>query len=176
LPCVCTNTVEMIQLIRVRSLSGKDFKKAIELFVAPARAGEFFSYAIYADLIEFVNGCEERTLRGACVNQRCDPAQHIAVINANGVRVYAELFEHSFDHHDDFHFAYQRVGTHDVGVALIELAVSSLLRTVGAPARMHLVPPERKGYLVPVHNHVAGKWHGEVVAKALFRDGGRQGF
>ena len=73
-----------------------------------------------------------------------------------------------------FHLVQQRVGTHHVGIALIELAVTPLLRTVGPPHGLNLITLEGEGKFVAVHHHKAGKGHGEVVAEPLLAQAGSQ--
>ena len=71
---------------------------------------------------------------------------------------------------DDLHqldLAQQRARADDVDVALVELAVAPLLRTVGAPHRLHLVTLEGEGDFTLVLNHVAGERDRQVVAQAL---------
>ena len=82
----------------------------------------------------------------------------------------AEPLEHGVNNLHEFHLVEQRVGANHVGVALIELAVASFLRTVGAPHRLNLVAFERQLEFVAVHHHIACEGYGEVVAESFFAE------
>src|SRR5690606_11501838 len=160
----------MIQLIGVRSFNGEYLKQTIELFLAPSVPREFFSHPVDTDFIELVNGGKERSLGRARVDQRSNSTEYVAMVDANRRGVDTQLAENGFDHENDFQFTYQRVRAHDIGVALIELAISSLLGAVRPPNRLHLVSSEGKRDLVPVHDHVPGEGNREVVAETFLGD------
>ena len=58
----------------------------------------------------------------------------------------------------------------DIHIALVELTVASLLRTVGAPYRLNLVTLEREGDFILVLNDIAGERNSEVIPQALLAD------
>ena len=74
------------------------------------------------------------------------------------------------DYLDKLQLVDERVAAHHVHVALVELAVTPLLRAVGTPHGLYLVTAEGEGDFVPVLHHEAGEWHGEVVAQPLLAD------
>ena len=100
-------------------------------------------------------------------------AQYLAVVQFDGYP-YAQTGKHLVDHLDKFHLVQQRVGTHHIGIALVELAVTSLLRTVGPPHGLYLITLEGEGEFVAVHHHKAGKRHREVIAQTLLAQAGSQ--
>ena len=79
----------------------------------------------------------------------------------------AKTCEHGVHNLHQFHLVQQRVTAHHIGIALIELAIAALLRTVGTPYGLYLIATERHLQLLAVLNHIACKGHGEVVAQAL---------
>ena len=82
----------------------------------------------------------------------------------------SELAEHLGDDLDQFHFVDQTPAADDVYVALIELPVTTFLRTVGPPYGLNLVTTERKGNLALVLHDIARKGYRQVVAQSLFAD------
>ena len=80
----------------------------------------------------------------------------------------AETGENSVDNLHQLHFVEQRIRAYDIGVTLIELAITAFLRTVCTPDRLYLIPLERQLKLLPVHDDIACKGNGEVVAQSLF--------
>ena len=69
-----------------------------------------------------------------------------------------------------FHLGQQRVCAHYVGIALVELAIASLLRTVGSPYGLYLITAEGHGQFLAVLHHVAREGHSQVVAEALLAE------
>ena len=82
--------------------------------------------------------------------------------------VYSKLVESGVDNLHQFHLVKQRFAANNVGIALEELAVATLLWTVGTPYGLNLVALKGEGDLVLVLHHKAGKRNGKVVAKPLF--------
>ena len=82
----------------------------------------------------------------------------------------AQGAEDGVNHLHEVNLTKQGVGTDDVGIALVELAIASALGTVGAPDGLHLETLEGESYLVAVHDDIAGKGHGEVIAKPLLAE------
>ena len=52
-------------------------------------------------------------------------------------------------------------------VALVELTVTSFLRTVGTPYGLYLITFERECYIVAVLHHITGKRNGQVVTQSF---------
>ena len=69
-----------------------------------------------------------------------------------------------------FELIKQRVAADDIHIALKELPVSPLLRSVGTPYRLYLVSPEREGDLIAVLYHISCERNGEVIPETLFAD------
>lgn len=82
----------------------------------------------------------------------------------------SEFAEYLPDDSDEFDLVEQRARTYDIYVALVKLAITSLLRTVGAPNGLYLVTLERECDFVLMLHDIAGERHGQVVAQSLFAD------
>ena len=76
--------------------------------------------------------------------------------------------KHGVNHLHEVNFAQQRVCTDNIGIALVEFAVAPALGTVGTPDGLHLEASEGQGDFFAMHDNVARKGHGEVVAQPLF--------
>ena len=74
----------------------------------------------------------------------------------------------------EFHLVYQRVVADDVGIALVELAVTSFLGTVGTPYGLYLVSLEREYQLFAVHDYITCERHGEVITESFLAELGCQ--
>ena len=68
---------------------------------------------------------------------------------------------------DEFEFSYKTITSNHIHIALIELAVTSFLRTVGTPDGLDLESFEGKTDLLAVLHHVAGKRNRKVVTQPL---------
>ena len=82
--------------------------------------------------------------------------------------------EYVVDNLQQVNFVEQRVGADNVGVTLIEFAIASFLRAVGAPYWLNLESLERELQFAAVLDHETGKRHSEVVAQAFFAESGCQ--
>ena len=82
--------------------------------------------------------------------------------------------KHVVDNLQQVNFVEQRVGADNVGVTLVEFAIASFLRAVGAPYWLNLESLEWELQFAAVLNHEAGKWHRKVVAQPLFAESGCQ--
>ena len=82
----------------------------------------------------------------------------------------AERLEYTLHDLHKLHLTQERLRADDIDIALVELAIATLLRTVGTPYGLHLVTLEGECNLVLVLHNVAGKRHREVVAQTLLRD------
>ena len=70
--------------------------------------------------------------------------EDFAVVDLDG-DANAEAGEDFVDNLHEFDLIEERIGTNDVGIALVELAITAFLRTVGAPNGLDLVALEGKG-------------------------------
>ena len=69
----------------------------------------------------------------------------------------------------------QRPASDAIHIALVKLPVSSTLRSLGAPDRLHLVPSKRQNQLALVGGDDASEGHRQVVAQGLIRRGCAKG-
>src|SRR5690606_35548367 len=81
---------------------------------------------------------------------------------------------HLINNLNQLHFIEQTVTTNNINVALVKLAVTSLLRPVSTPYRLYLITLEREGDLALVLYHKTGKGNCQVIAQTLLTDFGRQ--
>ena len=70
---------------------------------------------------------------------------------------------------DELQLTNETVRTNDIHIALIELAVTSFLRTVGTPNGLNLEAFEGKRELFAVLYHVTRKRNGQVITKTFLR-------
>ena len=75
--------------------------------------------------------------------------------------------EHLVHNLDQFHLIDQGIRTHNVAITLVELPVTSLLRTIGTPNRLDLVTFERKTDLITMLYHVTGERNGQIITQAF---------
>ncbi len=117
-------------------------------------------------LIQLVYGyCDVHDALGRA-DEFGDAGQNLTVVQLDGY-ADAQARKYLVDKLQQLDLAQQRVGTHHVGVALVELAVAAFLRAVGTPYRLYLTALERHGQLGAVHHHEACKGYGQVVTQAL---------
>ena len=83
--------------------------------------------------------------------------------------VDAQTTVYFFYNLDEFQFADQAIATNDVYVTLIELAVTSFLRTISTPDRLDLKTLERERYLLAMLHHITCKRNGEVISQTFLR-------
>ena len=68
------------------------------------------------------------------------------------------------------HFIEQAVGANHVGITLIELSVSTFLRTVGTPHGLNLIALKRHLQFLAVLHHETSKRHCQIVAKSFLTE------
>ena len=76
---------------------------------------------------------------------------------------------HFFNDLDQFEFAKKAVRTNHIDVALVELAISSFLRSVSPPNGLDLKALEGKNDLLTMLHHVPCKRYGEVITQSFLR-------
>ena len=134
---------------------------------------QFGIHLVEPHLVEFVDGHSNVDNLLGSPYPLGYTAQYLTVVQLDGYP-YAQTGEYLVDHLDELYLVQQRVGAHHVGIALVELAITPLLRTVGPPHGLNLITLEGEGKFVAVHHHKAGKGHGEVVTEPLLAQAGSQ--
>ena len=103
----------------------------------------------------------------------CYSGQYLAVVQLD-CHTDTELAEHHIYHLDKLYLIEQRVRAHNIGIALVKLAVTALLRAVGTPYGLYLETFERELQLLAMHHHEACEWYCEIVAETFFAELGRK--
>ena len=87
-----------------------------------------------------------------------DAAEDLAVVDFHH-DIDAEGAEHLIGDFHQFGLIEQGVAADDIDIALVELAITAFLRTVGAPHRLNLIAFKRQLQLVSVHDDKSCEWH-----------------
>ena len=66
----------------------------------------------------------------------------------------------------------ERVGADHVGIALVKLAVPTLLGAISTPYRLYLVPLEGEGDLITVLHHIPSKGDRQVIPQSTVAGSG----
>lgn len=93
-------------------------------------------------LVQFVNRYGNVHYLIGLTDNLGNAAQYLAVVDFNAY-TDAEARKYGIDYLHQFHFIQQGIAAHHIGITLIELTITPLLRTVGAPHRLNLVTLER---------------------------------
>ena len=131
------------QLLLVVALQQDDGLQAGDGLVADALFAQFGVHVVQPYFVELVDGHGDVYNLVRRIDDLGDASQNLPVVNLCA-DTYAEVGKHSVDDLHEFHLIEQRVAPHDVGIALVEFAVASLLRTVGPPHGLYLVAFEGK--------------------------------
>ena len=92
--------------------------------------------------------------------------QHLTVIYPDG-HTDAELRENSIDNLHKLQLIDLRLTSDNISIALVELAVATLLRSIRTPDRLNLETPERECDFILMLNHIARKRDRQIVPEAL---------
>ena len=130
-------------------------------------------HIVQSNFVHLVDGHRYIDYAIGLAHQFGDTGQNFAVVQFHHYR-YFERLERLVNHLDQFGLVQQRIAAHHIGIALIELAITSFLRTVGAPHRLNLIAFERKRQLVAMLHHITCKRHRQVVTQTFFGDLRRQ--
>ena len=122
-----------------------------------------------ADFVDFVdcNGYIYNFV--GCTDNFGYSAKNLAVVKLDD-DANAKTAENFVDESDKFYLIEEGIAANDIGVALIELAVTSLLRAIGTPHRLNLIALEWELQLIAVLHHIACERHCEVVAQTFLAD------
>ena len=128
---------------------------------------KLFIDLLKTNLVQLVN-CHSDVHNAVCLaNHLRNARQNLSVVYLDA-DPDAETVEHSIHNLHQFHLVNQAVRTHHIGIALIKLAITALLRTVCTPHGLNLITAERKGQLITVLHHIARKGDCKVIAQTLF--------
>ena len=100
-------------------------------------------------------------------NNLCDTCQDLTVVHLDA-HTDAKTVIHLIHNLEQFYLADQGIRTYHVTVALIELTIASLLRTVGTPYRLNLITLKRETDLIAMLHNKTCKRNGQVVTQSLF--------
>ena len=164
-----------VELLGVGAGEGDDGLEACNLFVGKAGGGEFFVDLVETDLVEFVDGHGDVDNLIGRTDHFGNAGEDFAVVDLDG-DTDAEAGEDLVDNLHEFDLIEERIGTNDVGIALVELAITAFLRAVGAPNGLDLVALEGEGEFLAVLHHETGEGDGEVVTQSFLTElGGESG-
>ena len=135
-------------------------------FLANAIRTQFLIDIFQTNLVELVNGHGNVHDLVCLTDNLGDTCQNLAVVDFDA-NSHTELREDGIDNLHQFDLIQQGIGTNDIGIALVELAVTTFLRTVGTPHRLDLITLERHLQFLTMLYDVTCERHGQVVAKTL---------
>ena len=138
------------------------------LFIAQPALFEFVVNGFYADLIEFVDCYSDVHYLIRRTDDFGDTGKDLTVVNMQAHTDAETAIDLLYDL-DKFQLTEQAVRTNDIHVALIELAVTSFLRTVGTPDGLNLETFEGERELFAVLYHVTRERNGQVVTQTFLR-------
>ena len=127
---------------------------------------QFFVNLVETNLVEFVDSHGDVHDFVGSSEHFCNTGEEFAVVDFDG-NTDAKAREHFVNDLHQLHLVEERVATHHVSIALIEFAIASFLRTVGAPNGLNLETLEGKLEFFAVLHHIACKGHSEVIAQAF---------
>ena len=137
-------------------------------FVRESAFRQFCIDGLDTYLIEFIDRYGDVNDHLRRTNDFSDAGKDLTVVDMQ-TYIDAQTAVHLFDDLHQFQFAEQAVRTDDIYVALVELAVTSFLRTVRTPYRLYLETLEGKTDLLAVLHHVTCKRNGQVVTQTFLR-------
>ena len=135
-------------------------------FFADTILAQFLVHSIKANLVEFVDSNRDVHNLVRCANHLCNAGEYLTVVDFDA-DTDAKATEHRIDNLHQLHLAEQRVTTHHIGIALIELAVTALLWTVGTPNRLNLIATERQCQFLAMLHHITGERNRQVISETL---------
>ena len=129
------------QLVGVGAAELDDGLQLVDSISGDAVCGELGVDIVKSDFVELVNGYGDIYNLVGLPNHLGDAAKNLAVVNLDA-HTDAEAVEYLIDNLHQLHLVEQRVAAYHVSIALVELAVATLLRTVGAPHGLDLKAAE----------------------------------
>ena len=161
------------QFLPIRAAQVDDWLQLLNRLRRDAILRQFSVHRLQANLVQFVNRhCDVHNLV-RLTNHSRNTRQNLTVVDFDA-HTHAKPREHGVHNFHQLHLVQQRVASHHIGITLVELPVSALLRTVSPPHRLNLETLERQCQLLPVLHHISGKRHRQVIPQALLAKPSRQ--
>ena len=98
-----------------------------------------------------------------------DTSQNLAVVDLDA-DAHTKLGEDGIHNLHQLYLVEKRIRANHIGITLIELTVTTLLRAVSTPYRLNLIALERHLEFFTMLDYVTGKRYSQVVAKSLFAE------
>ena len=152
--------------VGIRSRERDDGLQRFHLLSRQTSSQQFFVDLVETNLIEFVDSYGNIYDFVGSSEHFCNTGEEFAVVDFDS-NADAKACEHFVNDLHQFHLVEERIATHYVRIALIEFAIASFLRTVGAPNRLNLETFEGKLEFFAVLHHIACKRHSEVIAQSF---------
>ena len=130
---------------------------------------QFGPHVLQPDLLELVDGHGDVRHLVCMADGFGYAVENLAVVHLQR-DADAQRREDPLDDLHQLHLAQQRARADHVHVALVEFAVTPLLRTVGTPHGLHLVTLEREGQFALMLHDIAREGDGQIVAQPLLAD------
>ena len=127
---------------------------------------QFFVDLVETNFVEFIDSHGDIHDFVGSSEYFCNTGEEFAVIDFN-CNADAKAREHFVNDLHQFDLVEKRIATHHVSIALIEFAIASFLRTVGAPNGLDLETLEGKLEFFAVLHYIACKRHSEVIAQSF---------
>ena len=108
------------------------------LFLGESILTEFLVDIIDAYLVEFVDGYRDIDNLIGCTDDLGDAREDLAVVDLD-FYTDAQAREYGIDNLHKLYLVEERVGAYDIGIALVELTVTTLLGSVSSPYGLYLV-------------------------------------
>ena len=152
---------------RLQVLVVADGQKVWELGGCVFRKPPLFEFSddpVHPNLVQLVDGHSPvRELFVRHPGPRCQGLEDAPVVDQDFETRNIQCGQSLMKDLHQLQFTERAVRADDVAIALGELLVPPLARSVAAPHVLDLIPLEWKGQLVPVHHHKSGKRNREII-------------
>ena len=130
---------------------------------------KFLVYIVKTYLVELINSHGDIHNLLSLANYLSNTGKDLTVIDLDA-DTHTKLGKDCIYNLHQLNLVEKRIRTNHVGIALIELAIATLLWTVGTPYWLNLIALERHLQLITMLHHVACERHGKIVAKTLLAE------
>ena len=148
------------------TLQHDDGLQLLDLFLTETILAQFLIDIVNAYLVQFVDSYGDIHDFLGSTNDFGNAGENLAVVNLN-LYADAEAREYLVNNLHQFHLVHQRITTHHICIALIELTIAAFLRAVSTPYGLNLITFEGQLQFLSVHHHITGKRHCQVIAQAF---------
>ena len=143
-----------------------DRLQLLNSLIANAIATQLFINSINANLVKFVDCYSNVDNLISLAYSLSNTSKNLTVVNLNSY-AYSKTCEYSVNNLHQLHFVEQRIRAYDIGIALIEFAIATLLRAVSTPYWLYLITLERQLNLITMLNNVACKRNCQIIAQTF---------